>query len=89
MDINVAAHGIDFTHTVKARFTAGKPENAGENPVAAWISRAQFRGIDFAGGPASDKYCIDRLTRPDFGANNVFAKRSAKTAVLLPYPIEG
>ena len=87
MDINVAAHGIHLTHTVKARFTARKPENAGENPVAAWISRTQFRCIDFAGGPASDKYCVDRLARPDFGANDVLAKRCANTAVLLLYPI--
>src|SRR5204862_130779 len=73
----------DVPEAVLAGLAAGKPEDARQDPVAAWIARMELRRPDFAGGTTTDEHGVKGLPGADLRAHDVFTARRAETAVLL------
>jgi len=89
MDVNVASHGVHVAQAVKAGFTARKPKNPGQNPVAAGETGGKFGAVKFSGGSTADKDGVWRSPGSDLGAHDMAAQWSAKAAFLLPRTIAG
>src|ERR1043165_259072 len=83
VDIDVAAHGVDVAEAVFARFAARKPQNPGQNPVAARVFGMHLGRPDLAGRPAAHENRAGRLAGADLGSYDVPPARGAEAAILL------
>src|SRR5437773_2080604 len=83
VDIDVAAHRVDLSEAVAARFAAREPQDAGQDPVAPRIAGMELRRPQLAGRPAPHEHRVVRLPGADLSAHDVAAARRAEAAVLL------
>src|SRR5262245_42290594 len=60
VDVDVPTHRVDLAEAVEADGTAREPQDAGEDPVAVWIARAELRRPDLARRAPSDENRVER-----------------------------
>src|SRR5699024_11358483 len=81
VNIDVAAHGIDFAEAIEAGLLTAQPQDAGQYPVTLRRCRGHFRRVDFSSRPAAAKHRIDGFAGADLCADAMPTPRRAVTAI--------
>src|SRR5690242_3552198 len=81
--VDVAPHGVHFAEPVPPYLAARQPQDAREDPVAAWEALAELGRPDLPRRAATAEYGVERLSGADLRSNDVLASRRAEAAVCL------